>query len=62
MQRNTHTSESVATYVAELKCLGEHCQFGDKLHNMVRDRLVCGVNDICIQNRLMKKHSRLLSR
>ena len=59
MQRfkfNTRTrkdTESVATYVAELKRLGEHCEFGDKLNEMVRDRLVCGVNDIRIQNRLL---------
>ena len=65
MQRykfNTSTrkdSESVATYVAELKRLGEHCQFGDKLHEMVRDRLVCGVNDIRIQNRLLQESSSL---
>ena len=65
MQRykfNTRTrkdSESVATYVAELKHLGEHCQFGDKLNEMVRDRLVCGVNDIRIQNRLLQESSSL---
>ena len=65
MQRykfNTRTrkdSESVATYVAELKRLGEHCQFGDKLHEVVRDRLVCGVNDIRIQNRLLQESSSL---
>ena len=61
MQRfkfNTRTrkvAESVATYVAELKSLGEHCEFGDKLNEMVRDRLVCGVNDIRIQNRLLRE-------
>ena len=65
MQRykfNTRTrkdSESVATYVAELKRLGGHCQFGDKLNEMVRDRLVCGVNDIRIQNRLLQESSSL---
>ena len=55
---NTRTrkdNESVATYVAELKRLGEHCEFGDKLNEMVRDRLVCGVNDIRIQNRLLQE-------
>ena len=61
MQRfkfNTRTrkdTESVAIYVAELKRLGEHCEFGDKLNEMVRDRLVCGVNDIRIQNRLLQE-------
>ena len=55
---NTRTrkdNESVATYVAELKCLGEYYEFGDKLNKMVRDRLVCGVNDIRIQNHLLQE-------
>ena len=61
MQRfkfNTKTrkdTESVATYVAELKRLDEYCEFGDKLDEMVRDHLVCGVNDICIQKRLLQE-------
>ena len=55
---NTKTrkdTESVAAYVAELKHLGEYCKYGDKLNEMVRDRLVCGVNDICIQNCLFQE-------
>jgi hypothetical protein len=61
MQRykfNTRTrkdGESVATYVAELKRLGEHCAYGDSLNEMVRDRLVCGINDLRIQNRLLQE-------
>ena len=48
-------SESVATYVAELKRLGEHCEFGENFNEMVRDWLVCGVNDLRIQNRLLQE-------
>ena len=48
-------SESVVTYVAELKRLGEHCEFGENFNEMVRDRLVCGVNDLRIQNRLLQE-------
>ena len=48
-------SESVATYVAELKCRGEHCEFGENYNEMVRDRLVCGVNNLRIQNRLLQE-------
>ena len=47
-----------ATYVAELKRLGQHCQFGDRLNEMVRDHLVCGVNDIRFQNRPLQESSR----
>lgn len=45
--------ESIATYVAELRALGQHCGFGDTLEDMLRDRLVCGVNDERIQRRLL---------
>ena len=43
--RSRRESESVVTYVAELKRLSEHCGFGETLQDMLRDRLVykrCG--------------------
>ena len=43
--RNRKDGESVAVYVAELRKLTEHCGFGDTLNDMLRDRLVCGIND-----------------
>ena len=33
------SGESIATYVAELRTIGEHCDFGDTLDLMIRDRL-----------------------
>ena len=42
--------ESIANYVAELS---EYCNFGAVLNDMIRDRLVCGVNDAAIQKRLL---------
>ena len=37
--------ENISPYVAELRALTEHCNFGGTLDLMIRDRLVCGVND-----------------
>ena len=51
--RTRKDTKSVAAYIAELKRLGEYCKFGDKLNEMVRDHLVCGVNDILLQNCLL---------
>ena len=45
--------ESIAEYVAQLKKLVEHCQFGDKLNEMLRDCLVCGVANVKWQQRLL---------
>ena len=45
--------ESIQQCVAELRSLSEHCDFRDQLEGMIRDRLVCGVNDERIQCRLL---------
>ena len=43
----------MAAYVAELRHLSEHCEFGMTLNEMLRDRLVCGVEEPKIQRRLL---------
>ena len=45
--------ESISTFMAELRTLSEHCEFGVSLGEMLRDRLVCGVNEDRIQRRLL---------
>lgn len=40
-------------FVAELRRLTEYCDFGASLDDMLRDRLVCGINDERIQRRLL---------
>ena len=53
---NTKTrksGETVADYVANLRRLSEHCQFGTSLNDMLRDRLVCGINNDHYQRRLL---------
>ena len=44
--------ETVSTYVAELRCIAEHCKF-DNLKSMLCDRLICGIQDPRIQRRLL---------
>jgi hypothetical protein len=39
--------------VAVLRELAQHCNFGDKLKEMLRDRLVCGIADDRMQRRLL---------
>ena len=39
--------------VAELSSLSEYCNFGATLNDMLRDRLVCGMNDGAIQKALL---------
>jgi len=47
--RNRRGGESISTYVAELRHLSEHCNFGTSLNEMLRDRIVCGIEDQKIQ-------------
>lgn len=51
--RNRPQGESVAKYVAALRSLAEHFNYADVLNDMLRDRLVCGVNHEKIQQRLL---------
>ena len=51
--RSRQLGESVAAFVAELRALAEVCNFGTTLDVMLRDRIVCGINDDAIQRRLL---------
>ena len=51
--RSRRADENVSTYIAELRKLSEYCAFGDTLNDMLRDRLVCGINDQRLQRRLL---------
>ena len=40
-------------FVDDLRNIAKHCEFQDALDDMIRDRLVCGVNEPKIQTRLL---------
>ena len=47
--------ETVTDYVARLRAIAEFCNFGAVLEDMLRDRLVCGVNSEAIQRKLLSE-------
>ncbi len=51
--RSREEGETVLDYVAVLRKLAHDCNYGEKLTEMLRDRLVCGINDDRIQRRLL---------
>ena len=51
--RSRRPGESVLTYVAELRSIAEYCNFGATLELMLRDRLVCGINNEMTQHLLL---------
>ena len=52
-KRNQVRGESVNDYMAVLRKLSEHCQFGTALNDTLRDRFVCGLNDETTQKKLL---------
>ena len=52
--RNRQPGESVSDYVSALRALSEFCEFkASTLEEMLRDRLVCGIDDERIQRSLL---------
>ena len=52
--RVRQSNETIVAFVAELRKLSEFCNFGDKLDEMLRNRIVCDINHPAMQNRLLK--------
>ena len=50
---HSRAQNSVAEFVAQLRRLSEHCEFGATTKEMLRDRLVCGLADTSIQRKLL---------
>ena len=45
--------DSVAVLMAELRCLMESCEFGTILNEILRDWLICGINEPRLQHRFL---------
>ena len=46
-------NQSIADYVTSLKKIATNCALGQKLDDGLRDRLLCGVNDSWMQNKML---------
>ena len=54
-RRTQEEEESVTEFMAQLRRLATHCQFGAFLEEALRDRLVCGLRNHSIQRRLLSE-------
>ena len=54
-RRQQGQGETVSQYVAELRKLAIHCQFGGYLDEALRDRFVCGLRSESVQKKLLTK-------
>jgi len=53
--KRNQRGETVLAYIAELKKLATHCNFGVNLNEALRDKLVCGLQNMQIQRRLLSE-------
>ncbi|XP_067030722.1 uncharacterized protein [Acropora muricata] len=60
--RSQQPGETIAMVLAELRQVTEYCEFGATLDEMLCDRLVCGVQDIRVQRRLLAEPKLTLQR
>ena len=56
-KRDQKEGETVQQYIAELKKLSESCKFAQFLTEALRDRLVCGLSNIMIQQKLLSEET-----
>ena len=54
-----NANKSVLMFVAELRKLTEYCEYSKSLNNMLRGRLVCGINHERTQQHFLSKGSTL---
>ena len=52
--RNQHQEETFDKYVTELKLLGSTCNYGTLHDSLIRDRIVCGINNSNLRERLLR--------
>ena len=56
-QRNQLPTESVAQFIAALRKLAAHCEFGETLNDALHDRLVGELRSVSIQKKLLSTKS-----
>ena len=61
-QRVQKPQESVDSFVTALHCLAEHCSYGDLHDEMIRDRIVVGLRDASVVQKLQMDHELKLDR
>ena len=55
-------TESVGQYITELRLLAKNCRFGDLQDELIRDRIICGINSERLQARLLREEALTLEK
>lgn len=60
--RNQEVSESIDDYVTALRILSQYCEFEHLEESLIRDRIVCGVTDARVRDRLLRSEDLTLDK
>ena len=61
-QRLQREGETIANYMAKLRRLSKHCDFGDYLDTALRDQLVCGIYQEAVQRKILAESELTLTK
>ena len=59
---NQTPDESIDAYAAALRCMAATCNFGSLQDELIRDRIVCGISNIKVQQKLLQEPKLTLNR
>ena len=52
--RKQEPGETIETFITDLKTLAANCNYGEIADSLVRDRIVCGILDVHLRERLLR--------
>ena len=60
--RNQDLNESIDTYASALRALASTCDFGELKDQLIRDRIVCGMQNNAVRRKLLQEPKLTLGR
>lgn len=60
--RSQEEGENIDQYVTVLRVLSQQCEFGELNESLLRDKIVCGVNNNTVRDRLLRSDDLTLSK
>lgn len=60
--RNQSANETIDQYVTDLRNKASRCEFGDLCDSLIKDRLICGITDGTVRERLLRDSALTLTK
>ena len=60
--RSQHVHETIDQYATELRNRAQSCEFGDLTNSLIQDRIICGMLDNSVRERLLRQENLTLDK